>query len=74
MAENITIKCTNHCGFEVTGAEEFCTSLYEHHDHEDNPAITEGAHWYEHVFSFWGVIVILIAGSIAVALANHTSL
>lgn len=73
MAENVTIKCTNYCGFEVTGEHEFAASLFENHVHQKE-SHREGSHWYEHVFSFWGVIIILMVGSIAVALANHTSL
>lgn len=72
MAENVTIKCTSYCGFEVTADQEFAASLFEHHEHEDNPANTEGTHWYEYVFSWkTAILLLMLAVVVAAALDPH---
>lgn len=73
MAENdVAIKCSNYCGFSVTGSQEFCQGMYDDHEHQDVPGTRESDHWYEYVFSFYGFIIALIVCGAIVAIVNKT--
>ncbi len=65
--QTVTMKCTDHCGFSVTGGETFCKVAYDDHDHQ---ADTEP--WYSHLFSGWTVLAILIVVVGIVSIVNGT--
>lgn len=67
MSGLVTVKCSNYCGFSVTGTQEFCENMYGDHEHQDEPGTRESEHWYEHVFSFWGLLIaaVIVAGVVS---------
>lgn len=78
MEENTTIKCTNHCGFSVTGSPDYCQKMYDAHEHEEADYFSwsygDGRthHWYQHLFSFWGVVVLMVlAGIVTTLVVGH---
>lgn len=68
----VTVKCSNYCGFSVTGSEQFCQEMYDGHDHQEELGEYEDAKWYQIVFSGWGFFItsMIILG--VVSLVNHT--
>ena len=64
MEESTTIKCTNFCGFSVTGESRYCQDVFDDHEHQ------EPVRWYEAVFSMYGVIIILILSAAVVAIVT----
>lgn len=62
----MNIKCG--CGFEVSGdSSEDTLPVFEQHN---CPTEYEGSHWYESVFSFWGILVILILAAALVKIVT----
>lgn len=76
MAEDsTTIKCTDHCGFSVTGAPDYCSKAYESHRHQSELDEYEegGGPWYSYVFTPWGVIIAMIVCGMIVAIVTKDS-
>ena len=74
VSGEVTIKCSNYCGFSVTGTQDFCGSMYDDHDHQAEPGTREPDHWYEYAFSIWGFLIIAAIAAALVSLITGTPL
>lgn len=72
MSDTTVVKCTNFCGFSVTGTPEYCRELFDSHQHQEHPDSVTETRWHESVFSFWGVITALVIGAIIVSVVTKT--
>lgn len=72
--EEKTIKCTNYCGFSVTGTEEFCENMYNLHSHQSEGK--DDVRWHEslfdNIFSFPGMMMVIVVSGAIVSVVNHT--
>jgi hypothetical protein len=65
MAEQTTIKCTDDCGFSVTGTEEFCLERYKNHHHAIGEYETDS--WVDWFLDNWlRVVLVLIVIALVV--------
>jgi hypothetical protein len=70
------IKCTNYCGFSVTGTPDYCREMYAEHEHESEEESWEETPtmWQGYVFSPYGVIIFVMVSFVLVSIINKVGL